>query len=608
MFQIDRLRCASRKADLDDEPFALIETEPRGLSISAVNKKALGLGIQPGQMLADARAIIPGLITQAAEHERDAQMLRRLALWLGRYGPQRNVFGKNALWVDITGVEHLFGGEERLLKDCHQRLSEFGFDVRIGLADTRRAALALAQYGTALGQAMIIAPEGDVREAIAGLPVDALQLDDAATVLLYRLGLKKIGQLYVLPRAALVRRFREVSPGGGRRLRSVRVMKGGRKSASHITDTLILRLDQMLGEINEPVPALVEPPVFRIQRAYAEPLISHDGIIKALEGLADDLCIRLDQQDAGARDLKFSIYRADGTWTALDVRTSRPARDKAHMVALFEPRLDALDAGLGIDVIVLEAREVERLVSRQTALGPRPQCDDGRRSSDQLVDRLVNRLGKDAVFYLAPVAGHIPECSERRMKAIQTGDDISCLTGQRPGGAHFDDGRGRPGSARHLVVNLLSRPRPAFLLRPAEPIDVLAEVPDGPPDRFTWRRVMRRVSRAEGPERIAPEWWHLLANDGDGLCGGDQRSLDQAIDKAAIGFVEDKDNAGREAVAASWRTVKPTSRIRDYYRVEDEFGGAYWIYRAGLYPERAVQARSDGAMNDPPLWYLHGLF
>jgi len=137
---------------------------------------------------------------------------------------------------------------------------------------------------------------------------------------------------------------------------------------------------------------------------------------------------------------------------------------------------------------------------------------------------------------------------------------------------------------------------------------VLAEVPDGPPDRFTWRRVMRRVSRAEGPERIAPEWWHLLANDGDGLCGGDQRSLDQAIDKAAIGFVEDKDNTGREAVAASWRTVKPTSRIRDYYRVEDEFGGAYWIYRAGLYPERAVQARSDGAMNDPPLWYLHGLF
>jgi protein ImuB len=100
--------------------------------------------------------------------------------------------------------------------------------------------------------------------------------------------------------------------------------------------------------------------------------------------------------------------------------------------------------------------------------------------------------------------------------------------------------------------------RPAFLLASPEPIDVIAEVPEGPPARFTWRRVERRIARAEGPERIAPEWWREIGQ----------------------------------------RTDTKMGRTRDYYRIEDEGGAGYWVFREGLY----------GREEEAPSWFLHGLF
>ena len=95
--------------------------------------------------------------------------------------------------------------------------------------------------------------------------------------------------------------------------------------------------------------------------------------------------------------------------------------------------------------------------------------------------------------------------------------------------------------------------RPIKLFRPPQLIESVAEVPDSPPSFFLWRRVRHHVRLAEGPERIEPEWW------------------------LAIGHT--------------------VPELRDYYRVEDENGQRFWIFREGLY---------DGANH--PRWFLHGLF
>jgi protein ImuB len=83
----------------------------------------------------------------------------------------------------------------------------------------------------------------------------------------------------------------------------------------------------------------------------------------------------------------------------------------------------------------------------------------------------------------------------------------------------------------------------------------MAPVPDDPPVFFRWRGLAHRVRRAEGPERLAQEWW--------------RRPFDAA----------DPDEA------------------RDYYRVEDEAGARFWLFRDGLYDPHT-----------PPKWWLHGLF
>jgi protein ImuB len=95
--------------------------------------------------------------------------------------------------------------------------------------------------------------------------------------------------------------------------------------------------------------------------------------------------------------------------------------------------------------------------------------------------------------------------------------------------------------------------RPQRLLDRPEAIDVIYATPEGKPRRFVWRRAVHDIVRVEGPERIAPEWWRQPS----------------------------------------------TSRLRDYYRVEDQAGRRYWIYREGLI--------GDGR-GGLPEWYIHGLF
>lgn len=520
------MRRAEPGALPDECPCALVEPGAHGILVTAVNTHARRDGVHPGQSLADARAALPGLSTRKAERARDRAALLGLARWIGRYGPARNIAGEDGVWIDVTGVAHLFGGEPRLMADLVTRLGAFGLTARAGLADTAAAAFALARYAPAGGSRFAIAPPARTREALAGLSVEALDLPQDAVLLLRRLGLRRIGQLYELPRAALARRFRSTDG------------RGGRVGADGLAGTVLARLDVALGSAPEARHALAEAPRPRVRRIFAEPLISAEGIDGAIAELADSLCRRLDDAATGARRLRLRLYRADGTVTEVGAGTSRPCREPRHLQRLLAPKVAAVDAGFGIDALTLEATVAEPHEPAQAALAAGLEPDT-RAEAALLIDRLASRLGPERVVCLALAASHIPERAEARVPAL---------------------GARREGNAAGPAARALPA-RPPLLLAPPEPITVLAEVPEGPPARFTWRRVSHVVARAEGPERIAPEWWRLP-----------------------------------EPATHS----DPAQRPRDYYRIEDDRGGRYWVFRAGLY------GRDTG--DAPPLWYMHGLF
>jgi len=542
MWPIERMQRRAPGSVPDADPFALVEKGAHGLRISAVNAVAAAAGVAVGSALPDVRAALPSLAVRPAEVVRDREALLALAGWLTRYGPASNVDGADGMWVDVSGVPHLFGGEWHLCADLASRLGHLGLTARIALADTLGAAHALARFASlSPARPWVIAPPGETSAALALLPVAALRLTPEATRLLVRLGLKRIDQLYGLPRAALAARFRELRK------------RDARQAADVAAATLLLRLDQALGIVREPRSPLVPPPEALSRLAFAEPLLTTEGVEQTLEHLAAMLAAKLEGQGLGARRFRLALYRTDGTVAEAVVGTSRPSRDPRHVRRLMAERLAALDAGFGIDVATLEAGRLEPLSARQIDL--ETTAEPGR-DVGTLVDRLASRLGVGHVRIWSPGASHIPERAETWRAAIDA---------QREAATHAS-----PPSPRVCLR------RPPLLLWPPEPISVIAEIPEGAPQHFVWRRLARRIVKSEGPERIAPEWWRHI--------GG----------------------AGRPP------------GTRDYYRLEDATGARYWVFREGLYdgledaPETEPESESGDIGPDEtdqaPRWFVHGVF
>ena len=501
-----------KRASQTPLPFALTLRDGNRLLLAAVDDAAARTGAAPGQTLAEARALCPNLRSEMQSPAADRAALDKLVDWCSRYTPwvapgsASEPGGAAGLWLDVTGCAHLFGGEEALTLELVARLERFGLTARAGLADTPGAAWGIARYATEAAQPARCIATGLQKQALAPLPVAALRLSPERTELLRRLGLSRIGDLLDLPPATLEPR---TGPEVAKRLR------------------------QALGSLAEPVSPKT-PVAPQLQRlSFGEPIGAPEDIARAIEVLLGRLCSGLERDQSGGRRFALTAYRVDGSLVRLGVGTARPLRDAAHLKRLFASKLEGLDPGFGIEALVLAAETLEPLTALQMTLeagrasseaGPSasPRHDLGR-----LVDRLGGRFGFERVHRLIPRESHMPE------RCVAAGPALPHRTSDQ-------DRSQRP--ARSWPAGL---PRPARLLTRPERIEAIAAWPDSPPAQFRWRRLLHRVARAEGPERLSPEWW-----------------------------------LPQDAAAPQ----------RDYFRVEDEDGRRYWLYR------------------EETRWFLHGLF
>lgn len=490
------------------------------MRITAANRAARARGVHVGMAAADAFAVLPSLQTHPAQPEKDRRALLKLADWCTRYTPWTNIDGADGLWLDVTGATHLFGGEEKLLRDLSLGLKSIGFRNRPALAATPGAAWALARHAPAQSFSDLIVPlDSPLDDSLKPLPVEALRLENADTIRLRQLGLKTIGQLIELPRSSLARRFRD---------------KQG-------TENVLARLDQALSLRGEPISPIRPPCVYRVKKNFAEPCLAREGFPHVVRELLEELCRLLERQGQGARRLNLVAYHADGRVTWRQIATARPSRNVRHLQNLFREQVETIDPDFGIDMFILSAERVEPLSARQVELAQADTGEDHASSESvaRLVDRLSNRLGAHNVRQLIHHQSHIPERAEQ-----------SLFAGMK---------------AKPWPMTLNTSTRPLRLLQRPEPIEVIAEIPDGPPRMFRWRRVPRRIARAAGPERISPEWWHDLQGQED--------------------------------------TVPGPAQTRDYYDIEDNEGRRYWVFREGLYEDAA-----GGQTGCLPRWYIHGLF
>lgn len=422
------------------------------MRLIAVNKAASVCGLRPGLLLTDARAMVPELRSLSHDPEAEVKDLEALARWCGRFSPQVSTDPPDGLWLDVTGVTHLFGGEAAFLEAFQVALNHLGLASRVGLADTPGAAWAVARFGTEPWQCV---PPGEQKQALAGLPVAALRLSPDTANQLERLGLKRVGQLYGIASASFRSRF---------------------------GDTVTRRLNQALGWEKESISPLVPEPDYYAALRFPEPIGMLSDVNAVVDILAGRVSGKLTAHGKGACRFVLTLYGATGGCFAVEVGTSGLVREAEHIKRLFRERLTVLenrfDPSFGADAFSLHAHAAGRLTHAQTDIAN----GAGNGDIDQLVDRLRARLGRDAVIQLDRRESHIPERAvvARRVGAKQ--------------------GRG-PSST------LPASPRPLLLLPRPEPIRAIAEVPDYPPHRFQWRKVTYSVVRAEGPERVTAEWW-----------------------------------------------------------------------------------------------------
>lgn len=433
-------------------PLVLTVEGRHGQLIHAVTLAAAERGAWVGARLADARALDPALEAEAADVAGEAAWLRAAARWASRWSPLVEVDGSDALRLDVTGIAHLFGGEDALLRDIEARFAGMAISAQAAIAPTAGAAWALARYGQEQRRAGV----DELHRILAPLPVAALRLSPIATHMLVRLGLKQIGDLAGVPRKSLARRF---------------------PKDEHPLDAL----DRALGRKPEPLTPLPEDPPPRVLLPIKEPVVHPEAPAEALRQLVPRLAAELERRKLGARHLALTAFRVDGSVGDVQVATSIPSREPAHLHRLLSGILErqGIDPGFGIDAFALEVRWWERLDSAQDALlGEAP----GEVAVAALIDRLSVRLGAAKVRRPLAVQSHMPERAAGWVEGVDAPPPVGAQeTGQA------DD-----------PTRLLDRP---------EGITVIYATPEGLPRRFVWRRRVHDIARAQGPRRVSPEWW-----------------------------------------------------------------------------------------------------
>jgi protein ImuB len=570
-------------------PLIISRYENNTRRIAALDEQAKALGLKRGMGIADACAMHPGIEIVEADPAADRRLIEGLADWCDRYTPLVALDDADGLFLDITGCAHLFGGEKALLDDIFSRFFHQGLDLRAGIASTPGAAWAAARFSLSMIE------EGDEAEALAPLPLPALRLDAAARGGLESVGLRTVGAVMQTPRAPLARRFGRL---------------------------LFLRIDQALGRVEEPISPRLPAPPLAVERRLAEPIGTMEAIERLVGLLAVTLRSDLERRGEGARTLQLTLFRVDGAVSRIAVGTARPLRDPDRIGLLFHEKLaaleDRIDAGFGFDLVRLSALSLARFEAWQVDLSGEDTSEEERLVL--FADHIRARLGNRAVLKTVPVESHLPEraaatvpfggfsegvttasssllsAGRSHMASRDRGIEVRALSsssglsrGSAAGGvitvapveqkadSHGDHRQPRQilGTSPRMTALTLAAPtktyavalpsreggrgggklhipeRPIRLFPTPEPIEaVAAEVPEGAPASFRWRRVFHRVAASEGPERIAPEWWR----------GGEE--------------------------------------TRDYFRVEDEAGRRFWLYRQGLY----------GETPQGPRWFMHGIF
>lgn len=436
-----------RNPELKDIAFAVITQERNRQIIVHVSPLARQQGLHAGMLMADARIILPNLQTFKHNPQTQHKLLNELAQRCIKYSPQVSIDEAQGLFLNTFGCTHLWNDEKHYILDIVNHLKKLGYQAKVCIADTMATAWAVAHYG----KDKIIA-QNQQTQAILELPPKALRLNEVILQRLNKLGFETISSFINIEPSTLRRRF---------------------------GDEIVKKLNQATGSQPESFITIDEINPYQQRLPSLEPINTNKGVEIAIENLLEHLCLRLKKEDLGIRSATLKCYRVDGKLQQISIGTNQATINIKHLFRLFELKINQIKPGLGIELFVLEADNVEELTQEQKTIW----LEEGESSLseiNELLDFISIRAGKNAIRRYLPQQHHWPENS------IKATTDLNLIPeNEWP----------------------VSKPRPTVLLNQPEPITVTAPIPDYPPMNFIYKGESHRIAKADGPERIEREWW-----------------------------------------------------------------------------------------------------
>ena len=438
----------------------------------------------------------------------------------------------DVLVLEVSGSERLFGGREALLR----RL--FAQNRPVAQVKSAWGATSLIAIGRLHSDRLNSPPDA--------LPVRALPAAQAHLPTLVRLGCRTWGDLRVLPRGGLVRRFGA---------------------------DLVAALDRAYGQAPEVYPWLTVPEVFD---APLELLASVDTAPALMFGarrllaqlrvwlqlrqrgvLALELMWELDARRSNAQHI--DAHHSGGPQShggKLVLRTAQPTQDMQHLQRLMAEQLQRVN--LPAPVLHLRLRSLQTQAHAGESLSLLPEDQRQGDSLVQLLERLSARLGPHNVQVPRLQADHRPEYMQQWSPATQT------LPAQptKPG---------KPGSKLHTNSAM----------------DVVNAMKSGATKASSIWASGLNDSKLAPHAALYPSW--LLATP--------QRLVVQQGQPQYQGTLELL--VGPQRLEAGWLEEATECALRDYFVARSAQAGLLWVYR-----ERLAGPGGPASAH----WYLHGLF
>ncbi len=420
----------------------------------------------------------------------DRQALEALARGCFQFSPGVGIEDSPApesLFVELDGLEHLFGSESVLVRTIQQHFAQQHLRVRLAVADTLGAAWACAHFGRPAGALVegpgdleavpIRIPPGQTLSALRPLPVECLRLAEATLGWLHALGISRVEDLERLPKSEWPSRF---------------------------GPELVRRWDQALGLVAEPICALSPPAELELRQGLDVPATGQESLVSVFGQLFAQAIHRLRSAGRGILAARCGLECIPaGQEIEFSLGVVEASGSLEHWLDLLRLRLERVRLAGPVRAVVLKITQSAVLPWRQQELFETGGGPLDRRAVAALVDRLTSRLGPQAVLRAALRPEAQPEKSfwyEPILPGRPVAKPAPWL-GARPACPASRPALPMPAACRAVLGF-----RPLRLVAPMA-LRCIAVAPHGPPLCFHWKGKAYRTAQAWGPERIETGWW-----------------------------------------------------------------------------------------------------